>query len=105
MPAICNRCETDFKQEWRLERHLKRKKLCKSKTDDPNIIYTCNVCQKNFKQKCHLTRHLKTCKNEEEEEEKFKCQYCNKIFKRKWCLGRHRKTCKEKARTVINITT
>ena len=28
MSAICYRCEKDFKQRWRLDRHLKRKKLC-----------------------------------------------------------------------------
>ena len=94
MTTTCDRCEKDFKQEWRLERHLKRKNLCKSKTDNPNIRYSCNICQKDYKQKCHLTRHLKTCKKNDEKE--YKCDFCDKIFKRKWCLERHLKTCKIK---------
>ena len=105
MTTICDRCEKDFKQEWRLERHLKRKNLCKSKTDNPNTRYSCNFCQKDYKQKCHLTRHLKTCKKNDEKE--YKCDFCNRGYKYNYTLNKHLKTCKikkEKEEEEINFT-
>ena len=101
MTAICNRCEKDFKQRWRLGRHLKRKKLCKkiikqqnlpeysnnfekpSKTfqnipsidkssNTNNNRYTCDFCNRTYQQNYNLNKHLKICKIKKEQEKQEK---------------------------------
>ena len=103
MSAICYRCEKDFKQRWRLDRHLKRKKLCKkipkqqnlpkpSKTfQEPsktfqnlpsidkssntnNYRYACDFCNRSYKQNYNLNKHLKTCKIKKEKDKEQKEQ-------------------------------
>jgi len=112
MSAICYRCEKDFKQRWRLDRHLKRKKLCKkiptqqnlpktfqnlpkpSKTFQnlPNIDkssntnnnrYVCDFCNRSYKQNYNLNKHLKTCKIKKAQEEKEKDKEEIKFLKKK----------------------
>ena len=80
MVAICYRCENDFKQRWRLDRHLKRKKLC-PKLDKQQITPE-NAEKRIF----DAGKRIET--------QKIKCTYCNREFKRKWDLNRHLKTCK-----------
>ena len=84
MTATCQFCNKKFPQQWRLRRHLKKKKPCKNLSQNiPEIIpkkkiypissqkkeYSCDYCNRNYKHKYHLTRHLKTCKKKKEMEE------------------------------------
>ena len=85
MTATCQFCSKKFPQQWRLRRHLKKKKPCKILSQNiPKIIpkkkiypilsqkkeYSCDYCNRNYKHKYHLTRHLKTCKIRKEKDEK-----------------------------------
>ena len=84
MTATCQFCSKKFPQQWRLRRHLKKKKPCKILSQNiPKIIpkkkiypilsqkkeYSCDYCNRNYKHKYHLTRHLKTCKIRKEKDE------------------------------------
>lgn len=84
MTATCQFCSKKFPQQWRLRRHLKKKKPCKILSQNiPEIIpkkkfypilsqkkeYSCDYCNRNYKHKYHLTRHLKTCKIRKEKDE------------------------------------
>ena len=84
MTATCQFCSKKFPQQWRLRRHLKKKKPCKFLSQNiPEIIpkkkiypissqkkeYSCDYCNRNYKHKYHLTRHLKTCKIRKEKDE------------------------------------
>ena len=85
MTATCQFCNKKFPQQWRLRRHLKKKKPCRNLSQNiPEIIpkkkiypissqkkeYSCDYCNRNYKHKYHLTRHLKTCKIRKEKDEK-----------------------------------
>ena len=85
MTATCQFCSKKFPQQWRLRRHLKKKKPCRNLSQNiPEIIpkkkiypilsqkkeYSCDYCNRNYKHKYHLTRHLKTCKIRKEKDEK-----------------------------------
>ena len=84
MTATCQFCNKKFPQQWRLRRHLKKKKPCRNLSQNiPEIIpkkkiypissqkkeYSCDYCNRNYKHKYHLTRHLKTCKIRKEKDE------------------------------------
>ena len=134
MSAICRRCEKDFKQRWRLDRHLKRKKLCpisnkqqktqknpqtiisnpfEPKITQNNPFVDCGYCNREFKRKWHLTRHLKTCKikkekdKEQKEQEKQEKQKDEEIqfLKRKVELYEKIHEAKEKANSITNNNT
>ena len=129
MSAICYRCEKDFKQRWRLDRHLKRKKLCQKKEiqqktqknpqktiSNPfepkitqnNPFVDCRYCNREFKRKWHLTRHLKTCKIKKKQEEQKKKEKQKdeeiKFLKRKVELYEKIHEAKEKANSITNNT-
>jgi len=82
MTVMCHRCGKEFPAQWRLERHLNRKKPCikpsqkttktyqkntklsqKTTKTSQNIRYSCKYCNRSYKHNWHLTRHLKTCKD------------------------------------------
>ena len=82
MTVLCHRCDKEFPAQWRLERHLNRKKPCikpsqkttktsqkkttssqKTTKTSQNIRYSCEYCNRSYKHNWHLTRHLKTCKD------------------------------------------
>tara|TARA_B100001971_G_scaffold127016_1_gene117023 strand:+ start:516 stop:1490 length:975 start_codon:yes stop_codon:yes gene_type:complete len=95
MTAICNRCEKDFRQRWRLDRHLKRKKLCpkldkQQKTPEEHKNNNSNTIRTQKTQKQHNLIEFNTIND------LHSCDYCYRDFKRKWALNRHLKTCKIK---------
>lgn len=60
---ICHICNSEFKTNYSLDIHLKRKNKCNIKTP-----YQCKDCNKYFKQNRSLTIHLikQSCKTDEE---------------------------------------
>ncbi len=82
MTVLCHRCGKEFPAQWRLGRHLNRKKPCikpsqkttktsqknttssqKTTKTSQNIRYSCEYCNRSYKHNWHLTRHIKTCKD------------------------------------------
>jgi len=99
MSAICYRCEKDFKQRWRLDRHLKRKKLCKKIPKYQNIPEYTKTTKKHTK----IYQNIPKPKQEESSSQSlpaiydgFLCEYCDRNYKKKFTLNRHLKTCKIK---------
>jgi len=99
MSAICYRCEKDFKQRWRLGRHLKRKKLCKKIPIYQNIPEYTKTTKKHTK----IYQNIPKPEQEESSSQSlpaiydgFLCEYCDRNYKKKFTLNRHLKTCKIK---------
>jgi archaellum component FlaF (FlaF/FlaG flagellin family) len=99
MSAICYRCEKDFKQRWRLDRHLKRKKLCKKIPIYQNIPEYTKTTKKHTK----IYQNIPKPKQEESSSQSlpaiydgFVCEYCDRNYKKRFTLNRHLKTCKIK---------
>ena len=99
MSTICYRCEKDFEQRWRLDRHLKRKKLCKKITKYQNIPEYTKTTKKHTK----IYQNIPKPKQEESSSQSlpaiydgFLCEYCDRNYKKKFTLNRHLKTCKIK---------
>jgi len=93
MSAICYRCKKDYKQRWRLGRHLKRKKLCQilngqhkrtqmntnehkrtqMNINEHKILNQCLYCKKGFANNSSLKRHIKSyCKVKKGKEKEIK---------------------------------
>ena len=108
---ICNICEKEFKFNCLLERHMKRKFLCKRTKPQPTIVtqeINCTWCLKKFKSNKNLTRHLLVCKFKDCEIRKLEidlgkeiepiyecnsCRYCNKAYSTNGKVLQHVKNC------------
>jgi len=83
MTINCHLCEKEFPVQWRLERHLNRKKPCAITSQK-----TTKTSQKKTKTSQNTT---KTSQNS-----RYSCDYCDRSYKHNWHLNRHIKTCKDK---------
>jgi len=85
MVAICNRCGKDFKKQFYLNRHMKRKFPCKclivqikDETDAKSTVsivsnYECKYCKKTFSCTSTLNRHIRiSCKTKKDKYEILK---------------------------------
>ena len=96
----CKKCCKEFKYQWCLDRHLRRKIPCKENNEKVDHCHSlgdnspssddhshslddhshslgnklCLWCQKNYTSNAHLKRHLKTCKLKDNEIRKLEIQ-------------------------------
>jgi hypothetical protein len=65
MSYICEKCNTDFKTKYKLERHLSSKQICTQKIILKEIagVYVCQFCNSSYSSKPSLSAHIhKRCK-------------------------------------------
>ena len=100
----CKNCCKEFKYQWCLDRHLRRKipckKIeCKNTTNECNNISFENENCKNTANECKNTSFERVKTSDEYFKTEFnelKCKYCNNQFKRKENITKHYRVCKEK---------
>ena len=109
----CKKCCKEFKYQWCLDRHLRRKIPCKKNNELFSLINEHNsVTNENdslINEKNKVTNENDSLVNEndslvnENDSFKFKCNYCEKINSTKSNLNQHVKTCKEKEDVVRSL--
>ena len=97
----CKNCCKEFKYQWCLDRHLRRKTPCKKKvTNESSDVANTNDCVSNTND---CLSNMNDCVSNTNNEQ-LKCKYCNKCFGRKFELNKHiQNTCKEKDDYVRNL--
>ena len=85
-PFGCEICESRFKQNKHLQRHIRTIHMGEKK-------YLCQICKEKFQTNSNLKRHESTI-HYYEKAEKVSCGFCNKPFIRGDNLKSHESSCK-----------
>ena len=102
----CKNCCKEFKYQWCLDRHLRRKIPCKKNIQELSENTT-ELTFNTTELTTDTTELTKKMNNTTEQTGdtteptnanniEYTCKYCNKVCKRKFNLDKHLKTCKEK---------
>ena len=122
--SICKKCCKEFKYQWCLDRHLRRKIPCKKKVSNDtsmvsndtsmvsNDTLQCKYCKKQFGRKVELRKHEdSSCKEKDDHVRCLEmqlgilypenisntgCRFCHSEFSQKSALTRHIKSCQLK---------
>jgi len=107
----CERCSKEFKTNWELQRHIRKKNPC-DEVDPVDIEGRCEYCYKSFSSNQKLNSHIHKCQEKDDavrclemqlgiplqcEIFKTECRFCQ--YSGKACnVKRHLITCKAKQR-------
>ena len=95
--SICKNCCKEFKYQWCLDRHLRRKIPCKMKTQDESSDTPYEPLSTPYepsKSQCDL--NIPQDESSIPQYESLTCKYCLNIYSRKDKLKAHMKICNEK---------
>jgi len=123
--TVCEICCKDFGQNWRLQRHLSKKRPCRpcagngpptGRIDPPTGLKRCQWCGVGFK--AHLNRHVSVCKLRDDlirvleiqlgiplppETPKHSCRFCGHQSTKASHATRHLATCKHRSEYLASL--